>query len=88
MGEVLKVKSWSENADFGPSTLEIYESHLYLYWTRYLHSKVPDVETRLSRVKDQQRSEEKDVVEAWALDLQRFFKNPLRVRSRKNISRA
>ena len=74
VAEIPKVKTWSDNVDVRPSTLELYQSHLYLYGDRCLHNKYSDVETWLSRVKEQQRSEEKDIVNEWALDLQRFFK--------------
>jgi integrase len=67
-----KVLAWTQNID-KDSTRGTYQDHLYLYWHNHLSKKYPDIGTWVDRVKSEQKSDEKNVVNAWALEIQHFF---------------
>src|SRR3989442_8627663 len=68
-----KVHQWAQTVDVKSSTLSHYKDHIYLYWNKYLSSKYADIETWVNRVKQEQKSDERFIVNAWADELKHFF---------------
>ncbi len=78
-----KVTSWTETLK--SATRSVNEDHLFQYFENYLSQKYSDVKTWLIQVRADQKSDEKSIVNHWALELKHFLDNHISKHTARHI---